>query len=684
MNFLYPSFLWGLFAVAIPIFIHLFDLQRPRKVAFTNVKFLKSVKENTNRQLKLKHYLVLLSRILFIIFLVLAFAQPYIDKDNSHSNETAHVGIYLDNSYSMQNEIAQKPLLSSAIENIERIVSLFPPDTRYYFLDNNFRGKDQYATNGERLLDRLTEIEFSPNYRKAKNVFERQIANISNKTSSENKHLFYISDFQKSTIGNTGAVEPDTTFKVNMLPVTNRKVSNVYIDSIWLSNPFIKPNDNNELNIKVANSGNASVNNLKVKFVIDDNQISSASVNAQPNTSVTTRMNFSISGKGYKQCRLELEDYPVTFDNTYYFTLQVAPEIKIHTIGAVTDKVLQNVYANETIFDVTQSTFGNVTINKLESADVVIVEGIDKLDPSFWDNLHDFVKAGGHLLLFPSEKPETEKLREFSGNLKLPQINMSEEAANPDSLMNEKYGLQPPDKANPFFTNIFNEVDEKMNMPNSIPVISWTGGGTDILSFKTGRPFISNFGFQKGSIYLCSTPLSKNYTNFYKHSLFVPVMYKIAILSSSQNQQLAYSFQDKNISAEIENIFADKVYTLKNKESKFIPPQNIRGNQLIFEVPRNKMKAGFYELVSNENEQNIKTLAFNYGEKESLLEFYKRETLASGIGSRKNVQIFDGTDSASFANEYTAASISLNLWKHCLILSLVFLLAEILLLRLWK
>ena len=583
MNFLYPSFLWGLFAVAIPILIHLFDLQRPKKVSFTNVRFLKSVKESTNRQLKLKQYLVLLSRILFIIFLVLAFAQPYIDKDGKQSSETPHVGIYLDNSFSMQNEIAQKPLLSTAIENVDHIISLFPPNTKYYFLDNNFRGKDQYATSGDQLRERLTEIQFSPNYREARNIFKRQINNINNKTSSENKYFFYISDFQKSTTGNIENFTNDTSFNINFLPVVNREVSNVYIDSVWLSNPFIKPNDNNELNIKVANSGNKPINNLKVKLIINDNQISSASVTSQPNTSSTTTMNFSISGKGYKECRLEFEDHPVTFDNSYYFTMQVAPKINIYIIGEGQNNLLKNVYANESIFRASKSNFGNVTINKFETSDVIIVEGIDKLDPSFWDNLKEFVKDGGHLFLFASEKPDENTVNEFSGNFRLPQIKLTDDAQKADSLINEKYGLAPPDPKNPFFKNIFNEVDEKMNMPHAIPLLDWTGRGTDILNYKTGAPFLSNFKFDKGEIYLCSSPISPDYTTLYKHALFVPIMYKVAILSTSQNQQLAYSFQNKNISVEVVESFKDKVYSIKRGDNKFIPPQTLRGNQLIFD-----------------------------------------------------------------------------------------------------
>ena len=77
MSFLHPYFLYGLAAVAIPIIIHLFDFRRTKKVYFSNTQLLYQVKESSQSFYNLKHLLILLSRILFIIFLILAFAQPY-------------------------------------------------------------------------------------------------------------------------------------------------------------------------------------------------------------------------------------------------------------------------------------------------------------------------------------------------------------------------------------------------------------------------------------------------------------------------------------------------------------------------------------------------------------------------------------------------------------------------------
>ena len=64
MQLLYPAFLLALAALAIPIIIHLFHFRRFKKVYFTNVRFLKEVKEETSNRSRLRNLLVLLMRLL--------------------------------------------------------------------------------------------------------------------------------------------------------------------------------------------------------------------------------------------------------------------------------------------------------------------------------------------------------------------------------------------------------------------------------------------------------------------------------------------------------------------------------------------------------------------------------------------------------------------------------------------
>jgi L-asparagine transporter-like permease len=80
MHFLYPAFLFALLTLAIPVLVHLFNFRRYKKVLFSNVQFLKEVQEQQASRRNLKERLILAARLLALLFLVFAFARPYISK----------------------------------------------------------------------------------------------------------------------------------------------------------------------------------------------------------------------------------------------------------------------------------------------------------------------------------------------------------------------------------------------------------------------------------------------------------------------------------------------------------------------------------------------------------------------------------------------------------------------------
>ena len=78
MQFLHPGMLWALILVAIPIIVHLFNFRKHKTVYFPAVFFLREIKEETQKQSKIKHWIVLSSRVLALTALIIAFAQPII------------------------------------------------------------------------------------------------------------------------------------------------------------------------------------------------------------------------------------------------------------------------------------------------------------------------------------------------------------------------------------------------------------------------------------------------------------------------------------------------------------------------------------------------------------------------------------------------------------------------------
>src|SRR5437868_5764156 len=144
MSFVFPSFLYALFAVSIPIIIHLFNFRKYKTVYFTNVKFLRELKQESQSKSRLKELLILAARILAISCLVLAFAQPVlVDKTAKIKTGDKAIGIYIDNSFSMEGVNKNGTLLSDAKKRANEIVNAFGSADRFMLLTNDFEGKHQ-------------------------------------------------------------------------------------------------------------------------------------------------------------------------------------------------------------------------------------------------------------------------------------------------------------------------------------------------------------------------------------------------------------------------------------------------------------------------------------------------------------------------------------------------------------
>ena len=99
------------------------------------------MKEESKKARKIKHWLILLSRILFITFLVFAFAFPYSGRKSINENQV--ISIYLDNSFSMDNEGVEGNKLNNAKAYADQIAQQAPSNTKIHLVTNDFKGKHQ-------------------------------------------------------------------------------------------------------------------------------------------------------------------------------------------------------------------------------------------------------------------------------------------------------------------------------------------------------------------------------------------------------------------------------------------------------------------------------------------------------------------------------------------------------------
>lgn len=721
MSFVYPQFLWGLLALSIPIIIHLFNFRRTKKVYFSNNFFLKNVKEATTSKLKVKHLLILLARLLFITFLVLAFAQPFFPgKESADGGNNAEklVYIYLDNSLSMSSELNSNVRgIDQGVNYIEEILSLYPRNTQYKFLTNEFDSFSRVPKSSNELSELIAEVELTGVVRSAEQVLGKiqsdMEASAFGAADDVQADIYVISDFQQSTIGNPEVFSEDTVNNIKLVPINSSFESNVYTDSIYLANPFVLADEANELAVTLRNDGNEDINDQIVRLLINDEQVASASLNLPANSSGTVKFTLNFPLQQDNRCQLIFEDYPVTFDNEFYFTLNLGDkisvlEIKSEQLGRRDSTTVAQVYANRSIFDLQSYSIGNLDYSLIESSDLVVLNEIgntgDESNMAVIPYLREYLGQGGHLMFIPPASGDLSMLGEVTGNTSI----SAERIIIPDSVEVEQTALANLDMENPFFDGMFEGKSENFVMPAAEQLIQHNLQGEPLLRYRTGEPYllllseryIMSESASSDQLSVFTTPLHEPFTDVPRHAIYVPIMYRIASRSKSMNNQLYYyvdnptmaletaSF-DENAEAVPSNIPNRRfIYKLMREDEEVIPSQRVVSGRLLMEIPQGLIKAGFYELIRAEEStvgegpsESLMTLSFNIDERESLIEQYGVAELQAFFENSANVNIYEAEDVEDFASMIRSEQTNIVLWKYALLLSLLFLLTEILLIR---
>ncbi len=656
MNFAFPQFLWALAALSIPIIIHLFNFRKTTRIFFSNTRFIRQVRQETTQKRKLKQYLVLASRLLFLFFLVIAFAQPFLPAKEQVTSGR-EVTFYLDNSYSMLSQAGDKTrALDAGIHFIQEIVALFPQDTRYKLITNDFATFSNSFKTKTEILDLLTQVRLSP--------IARSFTDIQQRIGQGRQEIFCISDFQKSTLGLASAKVQDSLSSWRMVPIALESASNVLVDSVYLEDPFVVGGQRNTLNVRIRNVGAKTREGMVLKLTINDIQSGTASVNLESNSSAIARFDLVQGLKGWNQAVTSFTDFPVSFDNQFYVSLNFSDKIRIVEVHGG-NSYIEKVFGNSSLFAYRSYSPDNVDLDVLTRADLVIVNAVDNLT-SLREALQNYQRNAGTLLIIPSPKGDIALYHGLTGGLS---------ASKAEPIPTQE--LDKPDFQNPFFENVFEERSVSMSMPRATALWTWGNDRSALLKFKDGRPFLS----KTKNTFLLAAPLDASFSDFQNHGLFVPVMYRIAASSHRVSQKPYYALSESTVILQTDSLTGEAPVRLVGKQ-EVVPAQRKNGDHVVLEIPRFSIDPGFYYAMVQQD--TVGLVAFDLDKHESLLEQWTGDEIKSQLGGGKNISVFESGSGDSFSNEIKERYLGTALWKYALVLALLFLLAEVLLIRFLK
>lgn len=674
MNFLYPGFLFALLAIAIPIVIHLFNFRKFKKVYFSNVQFLSAVKEQNSSREKLKHLLVLLSRILAIVFLVLAFARPFIPSAHQkHNNATRSlVSIYVDNSYSMGSVNKEGSLLEEAKRKAREIVKSYALTDQFILVTNDFEGKHQQAINKEEFISLLEDIKISTSARSLQQVINRIETDAS---ANKNEDAYLISDFQQTFVGKQ-PLKANASVGYSFIRLNANSLPNISVDSVWSLSPVHLPNQPEQFVVQLRNYGEEDATEVPLQLQINNQQKAISNVNIAWGKVLKDTLSFSGLDAGWKKASISIKDFPLTFDDQLNFSFKVAQDLKVLSINNnPSARYLRSLFSADPYFKLTEMPESNINYAAFSDYTLIILNGLKEPSSGLAHQLKLYVENGGSVVVFPDLDANAVVYTPFLNALSLPAVQQLNVGGSIASTIDLRHSI---------FKDVFEQVPQNIDLPVVKRYFSYaernSSNKENILNLPLNRFLLARYNIGAGKIYLSASSLNDTDGNIAMHPVFVPLMFKIAF-ASTREQPLYYTTGKDNL-LETERVSLSGNQSLKLVSSGFEVIPEIRqtpGKTLLYVADQVKT-SGFYELKRAEDLLSV--VAFNDDRLESDMR-YASENEIKALFGKQNIAFYNSKKDA-LSMDVELKNKSSELWKLCLILAVVFFAIEIALIRFFK
>ena len=675
MQFIYPEFLFALSVLAIPIIIHLFNFRRFKKIYFTNVRFLKEIKQDTQSRSRLKHLLALLSRLLALTFLVFAFAQPYLPTGDRIKSGINHISVFVDNSFSMTAARQDIPLLDFAKDKARLIINSYSEEDKFQVLSHDFEGKHQRFVSKEDALAFVDEIQITPTVQMVDKIVKRQHQLM--ETVSGNKISYIISDFQKS-ISDFSTIT-DTTMEVNLLPLQSVNQKNISVDSVWFDGPIPFFNQNNKLVVRVRNNSGEDSEQVKLSFKKDGQDKPIGIVDIPANSVITDTVSVNVDKAGWHEGIVSVTDYPIQFDDEYYIAFPVPDTIKALFINeSGSNRFMDALFDGVPYFSLANQNVNQLQYQQFVNFDLIILNDLKNISSGLNNELSQYLKSGGKVLIFPGKTSDIPSYNNFMA------INGAGTIIGTNKSVKEVASINTEEF---IFSDVYINTSKNLKLPKTTLSFdlnnSASGLQEKLLVYRDGTSYLSKYKVGDGQLFVCAAPLDKESNDLvYNAEVFVPLIYKMAI-TTTKHKNLSYTISN-NLAIETDNLrqSGDYVYKIKNEKLEFIPGQIPSGNKITLEVDDQVKSAGFYDLMLND--QVTGKLAFNYNRRESDMSLYDESALAPLVSHNLKLKIMNEALQANISTSIAEKDRGVVLWKWFLIAALVFLAIEALLLRYYK
>ena len=578
MTFLSPSILWGMLAITIPIIIHLISLRHTRDTEFSTLRFIKSLKHETIRRLRIKQWLLVLLRTIAILCLILMFSRPLMTgtlTSKLAGDIESRAVIIVDNSASMAVHTGDGTLLDRAKSSLPAILKGLEGETTVELYQTNPPRK-LFSGSHEEGRSIMTGVKGIVQTNMTDNLWTMIDSVLQMVEASEpNRECFIISDFQSAPSFTIDSLNPNSDWKYYCI-LQPKVENNISISEVSVLSQIKLPNHLVKLNTRIGNGGVTNKRNIPVELYLNDERVGQVVSQFQPSKFKDFMFQVYPGETGIINGKIVIPDDDFPLDNFRNFDLVIPNQIAVKVIGQSVEELFLLELALSAIIGETELLLIDRHVSDdlerlfLSDIDILLLHNPANLSNSAIEDLQRFLMRGGGLIWFVGNDLNQTDPVAWPSLLKLPELiqtrRLDGNSFFSTSIMEEDHSL-------------FTDLDIK-NMNEELPQVFGYNevrlqmNHTPLIKLNNGHPLlIESKAF--GSVgFVFTSPLNLRWNDLPVKGLLVPLLHRMLILLATRefNTQPLLVGQDKIIDIKGENIIAEWILkTPDENEIKLIP-----------------------------------------------------------------------------------------------------------------
>lgn len=264
MTFITPWLLTGCLFAIIPVILHLLLRQRPQKLNFPALRFLKTRRESNRKTLQWRHWLLLASRILMIAFLAILLARPSIQQTiGSSRNGPVAAALVFDTSIHMNYQFDNQTILEKARKEGLWTLSQLPSGSELAILDSQ-SSTNAFSVDRSAAKYRIEQLKSGP---KAQTLGASisAAAKLLGQSTLPGRELYIFTDLAKSGWDQQAAasvvnsVKSEKNIAVYLIDVGAKEIVNDSLRQLSLKRERLAPGEDLVLDIELSRGFPANV-----------------------------------------------------------------------------------------------------------------------------------------------------------------------------------------------------------------------------------------------------------------------------------------------------------------------------------------------------------------------------------------------------------------------------------------